>query len=110
MKKLLPLFALLLLFAACRHEGQSAEVLDQERMTAFLCDAYLLEGYNAVETHYRFDSVSVESLRGYDSILDLHGLTREQVEQSLDYYTAHLDLYQAINDSVVARLERYPIE
>lgn len=44
-------------------------------------------------------------LQGYDSILGAHGLTRRQVDLSFDYYAQHLDAYQPIMDSVVARLE-----
>ena len=91
--------------ASCRHDGIPQDVLDQERMTDFLCDAYLLEGFYAIETQYRYDALSDEVLCSYDSILDSHGLTREQVEISLDYYSAHPDIYQAIHDSVVACLE-----
>lgn len=105
MRHTLPLLALLLLLSACHHRQQPSDVLPQETMVDFLCDAYLLEGYYALETQYRFDRVPVDLMPSYDSILALHGLTREQVERSLDYYTAHLDIYRQMHDSVIARLE-----
>ena len=92
-------------FVACHHDSLPADVLPEERMVDFLTDAYLLEGFYAIETQYRYDVLPEDVLRSYDSILDHHGLTRQQVERSFDYYTAHLDRYQVIHDSVVARLE-----
>ena len=98
---ILPLLSLLVV--ACHHDSLPEDVLDSEQMTAFLTDAYMQEGIYAVES--RYDSLPEHVVRGYDSILELHGITREQVEHSFDYYSQHLDAYQAIQDSVVARLE-----
>ena len=106
MKKIIVLMLpALLLLGACRHEGRPADVMTHEQMVAFLADAYLLEGFYAVETQYRYDALSPEVLHSYDSILAVHSLTREDVERSLDYYTRHLDEYQAIHEEVVALLE-----
>ena len=106
MKHPLPLcLAALLLLSACRHNERPADVLDAPQMVAFLSDAYLLEGFYAVETQYRYDAMSPEVLRAYDDILKAHHISREQVEHSFDYYSQHLDTYAAIHDSVVLRLE-----
>lgn len=101
---------LVLLLTACHHQVTPPEVLPQDRMADFLTDAYLLEGEYAVSSRYRFDSISEGMLHAYDSILDLHGTTIEQVELSLDYYTQHLDLYQAIQDTVVAHIKAQDIQ
>ena len=95
----------LLLLASCRHEALPDGVLDAGQMTAFLTEAYLQEGIYAVSTRYRYDTVPQRVVEGYDSILASQGITRSQVDASLDYYSLHLDAYQAIQDSVVARLE-----
>lgn len=99
------LLPVLLLLGACRHEERPADVMSHEQMVAFLTDAYLLEGFYAVETQYRYDALTPEVLHSYDSILTVHSLTRDDVERSLDYYTRHLDEYQAIHEEVVALLE-----
>ena len=54
---------------------------------------------------YRYDVLPESVAQRYDSLLDAQGLTREEAERSLDYYSQHLDAYQRIHDSVVARLE-----
>lgn len=105
MKKIIVLLLPLLLLAACRHEERPADVMSHEQMVAFLTDAYLLEGFYAVETQYRYDALSPEVLHSYDSILAVHNLTRDAVERSLDYYTNHLDEYQSIHEEVVTLLE-----
>ena len=104
-KKLMLLTLPVLMLVACRHEGLPAGVLTGEQMVDFLTDAYQLEGFYAVETRYRYDVLTERTLEQYDSILTVHGLSREQVERSFDYYSRHLDAYGAIHDSVVARLE-----
>ncbi len=104
MKRYLPLITLLLL-AGCRQEGLPEGVASEERMVDFLTEAYQLEGYYAVETRYRYDVLPEGVAQRYDSLLDAQGLTREEAERSLDYYSQHLDAYQRIHDSVVARLE-----
>ena len=41
----------------------------------------------------------------YDSILARHGVSREDVEASVEYYANHPDEYAAIHDSVLLILE-----
>ena len=105
MKRCLPLLLLLSLFVACRHDSLPEGVLDAATMTDFLTDAYLVEGAYAVETRYRYDSLPDHVLRDYDSLLAVYGVTREQVERSFDYYLQHMETYQTIQDSIVARFE-----
>ena len=107
MKKLaLPLFCLFLLAAtACRHEQRPTDVLDAETMTNFLSDLYLVEGYYAVESQYRFDAASPEVLSTCNSLLEKNHITRESVEKSFDYYSRHPEEYEAIMKEVSARIE-----
>ncbi len=99
------LFALVLL-AGCHRDGRPEGVLDAPQMVEFLSDAYLLEGFYAVESQYRYDAMRPEVLGAYDYILDNHHVTREQVEQSFSYYAEHPELYGPIQDSVLARIEQ----
>lgn len=97
--------ATLLLTVACRHDVRPADVMDHDAMVGFLTDAYVVEGFYAIETQFRYDEPSPESVHLYDSILTLHGVTREEVERSLDYYSTHLEEYRVINEDVKVRLE-----
>ena len=94
------------LLASCRHDSRPSDVLDAPEMVAFLADAYLLEGFFAVETQYRYDAMSPDVLRAYDDILAKHNVSREQIEHCFDFYSHHPDLYAPIQDSVLALLDR----
>ena len=105
MKRFVFLLAVVALLASCRGGERPADVLGAPQMVDFLSDAYLLEGFYAVETQYRYDALPAEVLRAYDDILAKHHLTREQVEHSFAYYSEHPELYAPIQDSVLARIE-----
>ena len=108
MKKtlLLPLVALFLV-TACRQPELPEGIMTESQMVDFLQEAYLLEGFYAIETQYRYEALTTDALRRYDSLLDAQGLTRDDVERSFDYYSSHPDLFQVIQDTVVARLEEW---
>ena len=105
MKKTILLLAALALLAACHRNRRPDNVLDHPTMVAFLSDAYLLEGFYAVESGYRFDSVSDEVMGAYDSVMARHGISREMVEASMEYYSHHPEEYAVIHDSVLFILE-----
>ena len=96
----------LLLLASCRSGQRPADVLPPEAMASLLADAYMLEGFYAVETGYRYDTMLPEVLAAYDDILSRHHTTREAVELSLEYYSTHPDQYKPVQDSVLALLDR----
>lgn len=104
-KTLLPFGFAILLMAACSSNSRPEGILDQQQMTDFLREAYLLEGYCAIETRYIFDSLTPEMIYAYDDILAEQGITREQVEASLAYYANHPEEYTAIHEAVAAELE-----
>ena len=106
MKKILFVLVAVASMVACRHDDRPADLIEAPRMVDFLSDAYLLEGFYAIETQYRYDAMPAEVLRAYDDILAKHHLSREQVERSFDYYSNHPDLYGPIQDSVLVRIER----
>lgn len=96
--------AVLLLALGCRGDRLPEGVLGHDQMVDFLTDAYLVEGYFAVETNYTFDSITPEMVHAYDDVLTRHGITREQVEASFEYYARHPEPYNAISKEVEARI------
>lgn len=105
MKRLVLLLALSLVAVSCHRGGRPAGVMDHDEMVNFLSEAYMLEGFYAVETQYRYDSLLPEVVAAYDGILAEQGLTRKKVEKSLRYYSEHPAEYQEIHDSVLAILD-----
>jgi len=104
-KTLLSICFAAVLLAACHSDKLPDGILDQQQMTSFLREAYLLEGYCAIETRYNFDSLKPEMIYAYDDILAKQGITREQVEASFAYYAKHPNEYKAIHEAVAAELE-----
>lgn len=96
---------LVLLLAACHQtDRQPANLLPPDRMVDFLSEAYLIEGRYAVETSYQYRLTSSPNIDRYDSLLSAQGLTAAEIDSSLAWYSLHLEEYQSIMDSVVARL------
>lgn len=100
----------MLVVAGCGGKRLPEGVLDHDKMVDFLTDAYLLESYYAVETNYNFDSISPDFVRAYDDILERHGITSDEVETSLDYYSHNPELYNAISREVEARIDEKTTE
>ena len=102
-----PLFLCLLLLGAtaCTRNQRPDEVLDADAMVDVLTDLYLIEGYYAVESQYRFDSDTPEVIDACDAVLEKHHLTHERMDISFDYYSKHPDEYQTIQEQVAARIE-----
>lgn len=105
-KSFLLLATAAVLCAACHNNDRPKDLIEAPQMVAFLSEAYLLEGFYAVETQYRYDAMMPEVLRAYDNLLAAHGITREAVERSFEYYAEHPEFYEPIQDSVLARLDR----
>lgn len=103
MKKMWPL---LLLLVACNPNRRPDDVMAPEAMAAFLEEAYLLEGFYAVETQNSYDAMLPEVLEAYNALLAKHGVDKADVERSFDYYARHPEQYLPIQDSVIARLDR----
>lgn len=108
MKRLvLSLLCLLLLgTTACKRDQHPDDMLDADAMVNVLTDLYLVEGYYAIESQYRFDTASPEVLGAVDAVLEKHHITRERMEKSFDYYSKHPDEYGPIQEKVAARIEK----
>ena len=108
MKRTLFILAASLLLGACSHKQQPEDIIDVDRMAAFLADAYTLESYNSIESKSDNDTLSLAVRSAYDDILRRHGLTQKEVEKSLDYYGNHPDQYRVVLDEVANRLNEVP--
>lgn len=99
----LPLVAALTL-AACSHNTLPEGVMDADRMADFLIEAYMLEAYNTVMYRGSTTDLAPDVRAAYDEILRRNGLTRDEVETSLDYYGKHPREYKEILEEVSRRL------
>lgn len=99
----LPLVAALTL-AACSHNTLPEGVMDAERMADFLIEAYMLEAYNTVMYRGNTTDLAPDVRAAYDEILRRNGLTRDEVETSLEYYSKHPNEYKEILEEVSRRM------
>ena len=94
------------MFSSCKDDKVPPDVLGEDRMAKFLKEAYLLEGFYAVETEFQYDTLHPEMIASYDSLLREQGLTREDFERSVEWHTHHPEVYQRVHDTVVAWFDR----
>ena len=87
--------------AGCNDDRIPSDVMDEAAMVAFFKDAYTLEGFYAVETGFRYDTLYPEMKASYDSLFVRHGITAEDFERSVDWYVRHGDRYERIHKEVV---------
>lgn len=92
-------------FAGCKEDPIPADVMDESAMIAFLKDAYMLEGFYAVETHFQYDTLQADMVQAYDSLFAQHDITRDDFERSVRWYTEHTERYERIHKDVVAQLD-----
>lgn len=93
------------IFTGCKEDPIPADVMDEAEMISFLKDAYILEGFYAVETHFQYDTLQADILQSYDSLLTLHKITRDDFERSIKWYTEHTERYERVHKEVVAQLD-----
>lgn len=89
----------------CGEEAIPADVMDETELTDFLKEAYILEGFYAVETNFRYDSLTPQMVASYDSLLSEHRLTRDDFEHSIEWYTRHPERYERVHREVIAQLD-----
>ena len=93
---------------ACRNTTASGrEILPQDTMRAVLWEMFEVDAYNdtraATDSNFRHDS-AFASL--YTDIFKVHHLTREQFQDSYDYYLAHPEILRSMIDTLADRTNR----
>ncbi|MCQ2298081.1 MAG: DUF4296 domain-containing protein [Bacteroidales bacterium] len=102
--------ALGLAFASCGNNDLPNGVMTKDEMVDFLSEAYLLEGFYAIESNNQPERVSYEVKASYDALLKEHHITDADFKASMNYYSQHLDQYEEIHGEVISRLESMPSE
>ncbi|HEY9114224.1 MAG TPA: DUF4296 domain-containing protein [Bacteroidales bacterium] len=99
---------------SCYHENQETitvpeNLLTKDQMVDILTDIQLSEG---ILTYRRIERLPVnnygESL--YNKVIEEHQLTREQLQQNIDYYNGNPKLMEKIYDEVLGRLNKMQTE
>lgn len=74
-------------------------------MVQFLSEAYLLEGFYAIEANYNYKMVTPQLQASYDSLLRKYHITDSIFDISLDFYTRHPELYDTIHAQAIRILD-----
>lgn len=90
---------------ACNRNKVPNDVIQPEKMENFLYEAYLLEGFYAIESGFHYELMAPQIIGSYDSLLYKYEMTREDFEHSMDFYTHHPRIYEKIHQNVIARFD-----
>lgn len=106
MRRLVLLAAFLCLAAACRNDHAP---LSPAKMEAVLLDVQVAEVYSSMvpRDSIKGESKNTDSLAAwYRSIFQHHGVTREEFDQSVNWYRNHPEELDSVYTHVMHRLEQ----
>jgi hypothetical protein len=111
--KIFSLFLCLSLFS-CYHENKEIQpipkkLLTRDQMVDIMTDLQLSEG---ILTFRRIERLPVPDygVSLYNKVIEEHQLTREQLQENIDYYNNDPKLMEKIYDEVLARLNKMQSE
>lgn len=102
MKKWLYLFFICLLAIGCKNKGGDNSIIPIVKMQAILTDLMKADQFIS-DFRVPRDTVmnrDVESIKLYQQVFTIHGISKAQFEQSLTYYQSRPDLLKAMMDSI----------
>ncbi len=112
MRQWVYLFFFCLLIIICKNKAANKDVLPSFQMQEVLSDLMKADQfvtYFVAQSDTGIDK-DVESIKLYQQIFDLHGITKLQFEESLFYYQTHPDLLKVIMDSISKQVVREPVQ
>ena len=99
------LAAAILILSCCHRARIPAHIVQPDTMVHFLTEAYLLEGFYAIEANYNYTMVAPQLQASYDSLLRKYHITDSLFRASLDFYTRHPELYDTIHARAIRSLD-----
>lgn len=107
MRVILVLVVLVVLAVACESQKETeaipVNVIPKEKMVSLMVNVHLAEA--ALNLNYLTDN-KVKSSDAYNTIFNTLGVSPEQYEQSLKYYTGQPELMMEIYDEVLNELSK----
>ena len=94
---------------SCYHKDSLPEgVIDDSTMVEILTQAYMIEGFYAIESGFRYANMSKETDQSYQKLLDSFHVSRADFDSSICYYSRHKELDESIHQRVLENLEKMP--
>jgi hypothetical protein len=104
-------FSALLLFDCCTQKfGQEItppeDLIPREKMVDVIVDLKLFDAAIVLEQKYKTSTINESKFYLYNSVIQKHGITRQQFESSLYYYQQDLDVMDKIFEEVITKLNK----
>jgi len=94
---------------SCTHEEGSRPEIKRDKLVDVLFDIHLVDGYLAYSgTRVDRDRNKIENAYWY--VLRKHNVTPRQFDNTMKYYSNHIDDYEKIYNKVIEKLTRYETE
>jgi hypothetical protein len=100
--KQIAIVLLFTLFIACRRDPVPRDAIKRDRFVAVLIDVHIAEGLVLEQKRLNIDSLESSSL--YQSVLEKHGVTSEEMLTTTLYYSRHQREYKKIYTEVLDRI------
>jgi hypothetical protein len=84
-------------------------VIPVEKMEPLLTDMFIIEGAASYLTN-KGEPTNDKAKRYYEKVLAKHGVTAEQFEESMEYYTYHVEELDVIFEEVIINLSKLESE
>ena len=101
-KRLLGILMLSLALASCG-EKRPDNVLDDESMESLLYDLYMTEAAITAKGGEVSDTLATEY---FNSVFKAHNVTKEQFEESVRWYSSHLESWEKVTQNVSIELDK----
>jgi hypothetical protein len=113
LKSLIFIFSLTLIMTGCTShpKGPPGEgILGADKFIDLLVDIHYYEGVFTIidgPTNFRADGrMASDTIDFYQPVLDRHGITREEFQMTINYYSYHPTRFEAIYTRVIDRLSK----
>jgi len=104
MKSILRVTLFTIILFSCGKKEKNADVLSQNKMRDVMWD--MIRADQWVSDQLIKDSSKnkkEESIKLYEQVFHIHGITKDDFKKSLDYYSSRPDLFRPIIDSLARR-------
>ena len=91
---------------SCNRNKLPDNILDEKTLIEVLTEMHTADAYFRLTTDYESDTLIGEINYTYNQIFKQHGTTKEQFEQSLDYYSKNPKKFREIYEKVVLKLNQ----
>jgi hypothetical protein len=107
MKRLIPVFLILIFFIACTRRAPKQGIIERDKMVGILIDIHLVDGY--LTTFVQADTLKQKASNLYTAVYKHHKIDSLTYKKSLEYYSRDPKLLDTIYHQVGEKLEQLRI-